>query len=75
MIGNIVVKRIGDRYFIAKGFSKLKTCIYPHDIDEGNENKAFPLMTDKSIAYIRLDNGKEISTGYHSDYIRRYFEM
>jgi hypothetical protein len=27
------------------------------------------------MAIIELENGKEVSTGFHIDYVRRYFEI
>ena len=68
------VKRIGDYYFITKGMGKLRTCINPHDIKDDKQT-VFPLMIDKPIAYIKLTDGKEVSVGFHSDYIRKYFEL
>ena len=67
------VKRIGDHYYITKGIGKLRTSIYPEDIKEST--KVFPLMIDKPQAYIKLSNGKEVNVGFHTDYIRRYFEL
>ena len=71
----MVVKRIGDNFYIIKGIGRLKTSIYPTDIPEEDRRIAFPLNTDKQIAYITTSTGKEISTGYHTDYIKRYFDL
>lgn len=71
----MVVKRIGDNFYIIKGIGKLKTSIYPQDIPEDDRRFIFPLNIDKPIAYIITSEGKEISVGYHTDYIKRYFEL
>ena len=71
----MVVKRIGDIFYIIKGIGKLRASIYPQDIPEDDERTIFPLNIDKPIAYIITSEGKEISVGYHTDYIKRYFEL
>lgn len=71
----IIVKRIGDDFYITKGIGKLKTSIYPHDIPKNDNRSIFPLNIDKSIGYIITSDGKEVSVGLHTDYIKRYFEL
>ena len=74
MLG-LKVKRIGDHYFIFRGFNKLKTIILPHDFGEEDKDKIYEVCMKNAIATIKLDNGKELSTGYHTGYLKKYFEM
>ena len=72
---NLKLKRIGDYYFIIGGMARLRTTILPHDFREEDRDKVYDVCLNDYIAVVKLDNGKELSTGFHSDYIRRYFEV
>ena len=70
------VKRVGDNYYITRGTGRLRTSIKPHDINDPNEhNKVYPINLNGTVATITTSNGKQISTGFRSDYIRRYFDI
>jgi len=72
---NLKVKRMEDNYYIVRGFSKLKTSIFPIDMIGEPANKEYPLKVSGKMAIIELENGKEVSTGFHIDYVKRYFEI
>ena len=72
---SLKLKRIGDHYFIIGGVSKLRTTILPHDFGDEDRDKVYDVCLTDYIAIVKLDNGKELSTGFHSDYIRKYFEV
>ena len=69
------VKRIGDYYYVVKGFTKLRTCIYPHDLIGEPNGKVYPVELKGKFASIKLENGKAKNIGFHSEYIKRYFEL
>ncbi len=72
---NLEVKRIGDYYYVVKGVTKLKTCILPHDLVSEPNGKVYPLNMKGKFATITLINGKEKNIGFHTNYVKRYFEM